>query len=531
MKHPLSVLLSGLLFSSLALGLAAAPAARAQEHGAKAEKKGDKEDKKSDGKQDSKADAKPDSKKDPVVTEHDITLNGQTIHYRATAGLMPLLDDYGKSKASIFYIAYEKLEKAADGSWQRADASSRPLTFSFNGGPGSSSVWLHMGTLGPRRVVFGDEGEALPPPAKLADNEHSWLDLTDIVFIDPVSTGFSRANEGENASQFHGLNEDAAAVADFIRLWLTRNDRWLSPKYLIGESYGTTRAAALSAELQDRLGIYLNGITLVSMVLNFQTLSFDKGNDTAYWLFLPTYTATAFHHKKLAPPLDADFEKTMAMARDFARSEYLPALARGDAMTPAERDAIAEKLSKFLGVSKQFVLESKLRIEIGAFTKELLRDQSRTVGRLDSRYKGVDRSDATATFEYDPSMAAILGPYTAAVNAYVRGELNWESDVNYEILTGRVRPWKTQDGRYVDVSETLRASMSKNPALKVWVACGYFDLATPFFASEYTVDHMGLDPLLRGNIALTYYKGGHMMYVRKEDLAGLKKDATRFYAK
>jgi carboxypeptidase C (cathepsin A) len=469
--------------------------------------------------------------KDPVVTEHDITINGQTIHYRATAGLMPLLDDYGKSKASIFYIAYEKLEQAADGTWKRVDPQSRPLTFSFNGGPGSSSVWLHMGTLGPRRVVFGDEGEALPPPAKLADNEHSWLDLTDIVFIDPVSTGFSRANEGENASQFHGLSEDATAVADFIRLWISRNDRWLSPKYLIGESYGTTRAAALSGELQDRLGIYLNGITLVSMVLNFQTLSFDNGNDTAYWLFLPTYTATAFHHKKLAPPLDADLEKTLAEARRFARDEYLPILARGDAISKEEREAFATKLAGFLGVSKDFVLRCDLRVPIGPFTKELLRDQSRTVGRLDSRYKGVDRSDATATFEYDPSMSAILGPYTAAVNAYVRGELNWESDVNYEILTGRVRPWKTQDGRYVDVSETLRASMSKNPSLKVWVANGYFDLATPFFASEYTVDHMGLDPMLRGNVSMTYYKGGHMMYVRKEDLAGIKKDAVRFYAK
>lgn len=485
-------------------------------------KAADSSDKKSDGKSDAK---------DPVVTEHDITINGQAIHYRATTGLMPLLDDYGKSKANIFYIAYEKLEKASDGSWKRAEPGSRPLTFSFNGGPGSSSVWLHMGTLGPRRVVFGDEGEPLPPPAKLTDNEYSWLDLTDLVFIDPVSTGFSRANEGENASQFHGLSEDAAAVADFIRLWITRNDRWLSPKYLIGESYGTTRAAALSGELQDRLGIYLNGITLVSMVLNFQTLAFDSGNDTPYWLFLPTYTATAFHHKKLAPPLDADLEKTLTEARRFARDEYLPALSRGDQMTPDERDAIATKLAAFLGVSKEFVIRCDLRVPIGQFTKELLRDESRTVGRLDSRYKGVDRSDATATFEYDPSMSAILGPYTAAVNAYVRGELNWQSDVNYEILTGRVRPWKTQDGRYVDVSETLRASMSKNPSLKVWVANGYFDLATPFFASEYTVSHMGLDPALRGNISMTYYKGGHMMYVRKEDLAGLKKDAERFYAR
>lgn len=521
MKTPAIVLCAASLFAALAPAQNAARSAETSDR---------KPGTKTADSSDNESDKKPGSK-EPVVTHHDITINGQSIHYRATTGLMPLLDDYGNSKASIFYIAYEKLEQAADGTWKRVEPESRTVTFSFNGGPGSSSVWLHMGTLGPRRVVFGDEGEPLPPPAKLADNEHSWLDLTDLVFIDPVSTGFSRANEGENASQFHGLSEDAAAVADFIRLWISRNDRWLSPKYLIGESYGTTRAAALSGELQDRLGIYLNGISLVSMVLNFQTLSFDTGNDTAYWLFLPTYTATAFHHKKLAPPLDADLEKTLADARRFARDEYLPMLARGDAITPQERDAFAARLASFLGVSKDFVIRCDLRVPIGQFTKELLRDQSRTVGRLDSRYKGVDRSDATATFEYDPSMSAILGPYTAAVNAYVRGELNWESDVNYEILTGRVRPWKTLDGRYVDVSETLRASMSKNPSLKVWVANGYFDLATPFFASEYTVDHMGLDPLLRGNISMTYYKGGHMMYVRKEDLAGLKKDAVRFYAR
>ncbi len=403
-----------------------------------------------------------------------------------------------------------------------------PGDLSFNGGPGSSSVWLHMGALGPRRVVFGPEGEALAPPAKLADNEHSWLDLTDLVFIDPVSTGFSRANEGESPSQFHGLNEDASSVADFIRLWISRSGRWLSPKYLVGESYGTTRAAALSAELQDRLGIYLNGISMVSMVLNFQTLSFDLGNDTAYWLFLPSYTATAFHHGKLRAPLSEDFERAVQSARDFAVREYLPALARGDTLTEAERDALASRLAEFMGVSAEFVKQRRLRVSVPAFTKELLRDQSRTVGRLDSRYKGIDRFDATDEYEYDPSYAAILGPYTAALNAYVREELAWTTDVNYEILTGRVRPWKYPDGRFVDVSETLRASMSKNPALRVWVANGYFDLATPFFAAEHTVARMGLDPALRGNVTMTYYKSGHMMYVRRETLRSSSRTRRSF---
>lgn len=525
-----------MLVCLMALALAACAPARAQSPSAQPETQANAQAQtkaETESKPAPKPEPKPEVNPDaaPVTTEHEVTIAGVPIRYRATAGLMPLLDDYGKSKARIFYVAYEKLEKGADGSWQRPAAAARPVTFSFNGGPGSSSVWLHMGALGPRRVVFGPEGEALAPPAKLADNEHSWLDLTDLVFIDPVSTGFSRANEGESPSQFHGLNEDASSVADFIRLWISRSGRWLSPKYLVGESYGTTRAAALSAELQDRLGIYLNGISMVSMVLNFQTLSFDLGNDTAYWLFLPSYTATAFHHGKLRAPLSEDFERAVQSARDFAVREYLPALARGDTVTETERDALASRLAEFMGVSAEFVKQRRLRVSVPAFTKELLRDQSRTVGRLDSRYKGIDRFDATAEYEYDPSYAAILGPYTAALNSYVREELAWTTDVNYEILTGRVRPWKYPDGRFVDVSETLRASMSKNPALRVWVANGYFDLATPFFAAEHTVARMGLDPALRGNVTMTYYKSGHMMYVRREDLEKLKQDAAEFYKK
>lgn len=489
----------------------------------------EKTDSKSDAA--SKEESKP-SEKPPVVTEHEVTIGGQLIHYRATAGLMPQLDDYGKSKASVFYIAYEKLEKSgANGEWVRPDQAKRPVTFTFNGGPGSSSVWLHMGALGPRRVVFGDEGQMPVPPGTLTDNEWSWLDLTDLVFIDPVSTGFSRAAQDEEAGRFHGLNEDAKSVADFIRLWLVRNDRWLSPKFLAGESYGTTRAAALSGDLQDRLGVYLNGITLISMVLNFQTLSFDTGNDEAYWLFLPTYSATAFYHKRLKAPFDQDLEKTIAQARVFASNEYLLALAKGDAMSAEERDGIAQKLSDLIGLSKQFILRSNLRVPIFSFTKELLREQGRTVGRLDSRYLGFDANDVSDRTEYDPSYSAILGPYTAALNAYVRGELKFESDVNYEILTGRVRPWKfPSDSSYPDVSRTLAGAISRNPYLRVSIESGYFDLATPFFASEYTVAHMNLEPSLRKNVTMNYYKSGHMMYVRKEDLAALKQNAAKFYS-
>lgn len=476
--------------------------------------------------------AKLDEKKatTPVVTEHDVVIGGQSIHYRATAGLLPQVDDYGKSKASIFFVAYEKLEKSGD-TWVKPAAATRPVTFTFNGGPGSSSVWLHMGALGPKRVVFGDEGEVPTPPAKLVDNEYSWLDLTDLVFIDPVSTGFSRASEGEDASKFHGLNEDARSVADFIRLWLTRNDRWLSQKFLAGESYGTTRAAALSGELQDRLGIYLNGISLISMVLNFQTLSFSPGNDEAFWLFLPTYTATAFYHKKLTPPLDQDLEKTLEQARTFASNEYLVALAKGNNLSSEERESIAQKLSQFTGLSKEFILRSDLRVPIFSFTKELLRDQGKTVGRLDSRYTGFDLNQVADRPEFDPSYAAILGPFTAALNAYVREDLKFESDVNYEILTGNVRPWKfPSESSYPDVSGTLAGAISRNPELRVTIENGYFDLATPFFASEYTVAHLDLAPELRKNLRMNYYKSGHMMYIRKEDLAALKQNAAKFYS-
>lgn len=483
----------------------------------------------------------------PVVTEHSVTINGRTIEYRATAGVLPIREDpSGKVRANIFFIAYERLAPrgdrpesdtphadSKDSARTLADASpgDRPITFSFNGGPGSSSVWLHLGLLGPRRVEFGPEGEPLPPPARLVDNEFSWLDLTDMVFIDPVSTGFSRAAEGQNATQFHGLDEDVRAVGEFIRLYLTRHHRWLSPKYLIGESYGTTRAAALATELQDRLGIYLNGICFVSTVFNFQTLSFEPGNDTAYWLFLPTYTATAFHHKRLSGPLAEDLEKALAESERFARNEYQIALSRGDSLSEEERTAIAARLAELTGLDASFILRSDLRVPIFAFTKELLRSQSRTVGRLDSRYQGIDRSDATDRTGYDPSYAAILGPFTAALNHLVRAELKFESDLPYEILTGRVRPWNFgRDNRFSDVSESLRAAMSANRNLRAWFASGYYDLATPHFAADYTIDQLRLDPELRRNVTHTYYRSGHMMYVRLEDLRRMKTEASAFYA-
>ena len=465
----------------------------------------------------------------PVSTSHSVSIGGKMVEYTATAGMMELPDYEGKPKAEVFFVSYV-VERPAG-------APARPVTFAFNGGPGSSSVWLHLGALGPRRVDFADSREraGLPPipapPYRVVENEFSWLDLTDLVFIDPVGTGYSRPVEGEKREQFHGLKEDIQWVGDFIRLWTTRHARWESAKFLAGESYGTTRSAGLSGYLQDTHGMYLNGIVLISPVLNFQTIRFDEGNDTPYWLYLPTYTATAWYHGKLAEELGG-LQAAMERSERFARGAYLAALGRGDLLSAEERAAIAAEVATLTGLSEDFVLRSNLRVHISQFCKELLRDQGRTVGRLDSRYKGIDRSGATATPEYDPSYAAIQGPFTGAINAYIRGKLGYENDRPYEILTGRVQPWSyaSAENQYADVAGTLRGAMHKNRNLKVLVASGCYDLATPYFASDYTVAHMGLDPEVRGNVTQVYYRSGHMMYIRFDDLMKLKDDAARFYA-
>lgn len=480
--------------------------------------------------QDKKGDDKRDQRDTPVTTRHQVTINGQSVEYSATAGYLRLPDYEDKVKANVFFIAYTRLVEG------EPDLR-RPVTFCFNGGPGSSSVWLHLGAIGPRRVPMTDAGErpdepAIPtPPYRLVANEHSWLDLSDLVFIDPVGTGYSRAVEGESAKQFHGLDEDIRWVGDFIRLYTTRERRWGSPKFLAGESYGTTRAAGLSGYLQDSHGMYLNGIVLVSAILNFQTARFDAGNDTPYWLFLPTYTATAWYHRRLAPELQRDLRATLEEVKAWASTDYLLALARGDTLTPQERDAVAARLSRYTGLSQDFCRRTNLRVHISHFTKELLRDRGRTVGRLDSRYSGIDASGVTSSPEYDPSYAAIQGPYTAMLNDYVRSELGYENDLAYEILTGRVNPWSyaSAQNRYANVAETLRQAISKNRNLHVLFASGYYDLATPFYATDYTMAHMGLDPALRANIAHTYYESGHMMYIREPDLAQLKTDVAAFY--
>ena len=505
------------LFLVFAGGFATSAQKPKPQDAAVAEKAADKSAEKS---KDEKKPATPEEK--TVQTKHSVRIGGQEIKYTATAGTMLLKLEDGTPKASVFYVAYTKDDVS--------DLTQRPVTFTFNGGPGSASIWLHLGAFGPRRVQMGDAGALLPPPYKLVDNESSILDITDLVFIDPVSTGYSRAVPGETPKQFHGIQEDVQSVADFIRLYATRNRRWTSPKFLAGESYGTTRAAGLSGYLQQRYGMYLNGIILISTILNFQTTDFNTGNDLPYPLYLPSYTAIAWYHKKLSADLQADLPKAVEESRKFALGEYSDALLAGDELPAARRAGIAQKLSRLTGLSAEFIDRNNLRIELSRFDKELLRSEGRTVGRLDGRFVGIDSDSGGAGPDYDPSLAAIVGPYTSAFHDYVRGDLKFESDLFYEFLTGNVSPWSFQpfENRYVDVAETLRSAMTQNQFLRVFVAKGYYDCATPFFAAEYTLNHLGLDASLRSHITGQYYEAGHMMYVHQPSLAKLKQDVAAF---
>ena len=480
---------------------------------------------------DKSADKVPDKAAAPVeakepklsVTDHEITINGKVIKYRATAGYLVLKDGKDKPRANIYFTAYTKLDEP--------DAAKRPLMFSFNGGPGSASIWLHLGALGPKRVVMTDKGESLPPPYKWQDNEFSWLDETDLVFIDPVTTGYSRAAKDVDPKQFHGFTGDIESVADFIRLWTTRNQRWASPKFLVGESYGTTRAAGLSDYLQQKYTLYLNGIILISSIMNFETALFAPGNDLPYQLFLPTYTAAAFYHGKLKGDYAKDLTAALNRAKEFAAKDYTLALMQGDALPAADRDKIAKELAALTGLSQDYITRQNLRVNIFQFVTELKKDENRNIGRLDSRIVGIADNGGGGGRGgdggfFDPSMEAILGGYTAAMNDYARRELKYENDLAYEILTGRVQPWSyaNVENEYLNVAETLKRAMTKNPFLKVWVANGYYDLATPYFATDYTVKHMGLDPAVRGNLTMSHYEAGHMMYIHLDSLKKLKAD-------
>ncbi len=454
----------------------------------------------------------------PVVTKHQITAGNRTLSYTATAGMLPIMNAAGETEADVFFIAYT-LDNA--GPIER-----RPLMFSFNGGPGSSSVWLHLGALGPKRVKMLDDGSMPAPPFQLVDNEYTWLGETDLVFIDPVGTGYSRPRKADLGKKFWNVQGDIESVGEFIRMYLTRYERWTSPLFLVGESYGTTRAAGLAGHLIDK-GIAFNGIVLVSSILNFQTARFAKGNDLPYVLFLPTYTATAWYHKKLPADLQADLRKALNESEKWAEGPYAEALAKGDRLGAAERRAVIDKLHRLTGLEKRYLARSDMRIEIQHFCKELLRDRDRSVGRLDSRFQGIDATGVSERPDFDPTMSIIFPPYTTTFNQYVRTALGYKTDRTYNILGG-VGRWEFGSGGYPDTSEALRSAFAKNPYMKLFVASGYFDLATPYFATEYTLSHMGLDSGLRKNVTTAYYEAGHMMYIHTKSLEKLNKDVASF---
>lgn len=455
------------------------------------------------------------------VTRHTVTVDGKSIDYTATAGYLPVKDNKKKIIAHIFYIAYTKDDVS--------DEHNRPITFAFNGGPGSASVWLHMGALGPKRVELDDKGISPAPPYHLVNNNNSWLDQTDLVFIDPIPTGYSRAEDGVDMKQFHGYGNDIKSVGDFIRLYTTRNNRWSSPKFILGESYGTTRAAGLSGYLQDNYNMYLNGIIMVSSVLNFQTISFSAGNDQPYIFFLPTYATSAWYYKLLSPALqNKTVEEVAKEAKAFAEGPYAHALFEGNAISEQEKNMIIEKLHDYTSLPEDYLRRANMRIPAFQFFKLLLRDSGKVIGRYDSRFSGEDMDPLSNRMEYDPSDANISGSFVGAFNDYIRSDLKFKTDENYDAMAN-VWPWDYSRNNYLNVAPTLHEAMVKNKYLHSWVVCGYYDLATPFAAAEYVVSHMGLTPSQKQRMQLTYYKAGHMVYISKSTISQLHQDAISFY--
>ncbi|MFY9164342.1 S10 family peptidase [Aquirufa antheringensis] len=456
-----------------------------------------------------------------VKTKHSITIAGKVINYTATTGYMHMKADTGKVLAKIFFTYYAKDDE---------DGAKRPVTFTFNGGPGSASLWLHMGGVGPKRVVLKDDGTATAAPYSYIPNEFSWLDKTDLVFIDPVSTGYSRA-VGESASKYHGYVEDIKSVGDFVRNFLSRYDRWASPKFLAGESYGTTRAAGLSKFLQDEHRIYINGVILISAVLNFGTNDYNIGNDLPRALYIPSYTAAAWYHKKLAPALQArPIADVLKESEQWAIGPYATALIKGGWMSDAEKTAIAEKMAYYTSLSKELCLQANLRLDENRFYKALRRADGLSIGRLDARFTGRNLDDAGEYVDFDPSFTNIDGPFTATINDYLSKELKFTEEKGYNVF-GEVYPWsyKNVQNKYLNVAESLRDAMAKNPNLKVYLGCGYYDFATPYFTAVYDIEHMFLRPEQRSRVDIKYYESGHMYYIHKPSLIQFKKDIDSFF--
>ena len=474
------------------------------------------------------AESTPPPKEESSVTDHSIKIAGQTIAYKATAGTILLKNDKDEPEALIYYTAYTRGDAK--------ELSQRPLAFLYNGGPGSSSIWLHMGSFGPKRVATVNAGMTPPAPYRLEDNPNCLLDKADLVFIDPVGTGFSKAVGKAQDKDFWGIDSDARSLAKFVQTYVSKNNRWNSPKFLIGESYGTFRNAVLANVLQRDHGVYLNGLVMVSSVWDLGTISFYPGQDLSYILYLPSYAATAWYHK-VVKDRPENLNTFLDEARTFARGEYADALLKGDTLSAADRSVIAKKIERFTGLSEDYIVKANLRVKLPQFMQELQRSRGLTTGRLDARFSGPTYNLIGENAEYDPQTAAISGAFVAAFNMYVREELKFGQEREYHVFArfGDNRwDWKHQAGEFAffpgspNVMLDLAGAMLTNPKLQVEVEDGIYDLATPFLEAEYSTEHLGLPENLRKNIHHKYYEAGHMMYLRQEDLANLKSNVAAF---
>jgi carboxypeptidase C (cathepsin A) len=475
-----------------------------------------------------KASEAPPPKEESSVTEHSIKIGSQSLSYKATAGTILLKNDKDEPEALIYYTAYTRNDVK--------DLSQRPLAFLYNGGPGSSSIWLHMGSFGPKRVVTVNAGVTPPAPYKLEDNPNCLLDRADLVFIDPVGTGFSKAVGKAQDKDFWGVDSDARSLAKFVQAYVSRNNRWNSSKFLIGESYGTFRNAVVSNLLQERHGLYLNGLVMVSSVWDLGTISFYPGVDLSYILYLPSYAATAWYHKVLKDRPE-NLDAFLAEARTFAKGDYADALLKGDTLSSADKSAIAKKLERFTGLTEDYIVKSNLRVKLPQFMQELQRSRGLTTGRLDARFSGPTYSLVSDSAEYDPQSAAITGAFVAAFNMYVREDLKFGHDRDYHVYANfgdNHWDWKHQAGDFAffpgspNVMLDLAGALITNPKLQVEMEDGIYDLATPFYEAEYATEHLGLPENLQKNIHHKYYEAGHMMYLREEDLTKLKSNVASF---